>query len=434
MSHQEAGSCKENGLFGFLSKLIDNSADGELSEDTGEIRDFLGRGLSDEVSEALDAYDESQQQSLWDDLSELYADPLQKKGLTADPNASYGLLGFMGVKYDKQGNYSEAGQYLTLKLTGKFPNAQYMSMQIYRGQPFQTSEDVGDVLSDFEIQANNGTNPFQTGVPEDEGDFEIFITPNKNKEKCKNHIYYEPRSAPSRSAVISGFYRVYLPEGQEITKADLPRIEAFDEDGDQVKPRFVQLIDTWYPRIPGAKLASNLVIPERKTLPWINLDCVSSGNPSGLGSSHDLQYIGSFSKVPYGKYVAVEFRAPALYFGPPHAVENPAVRYWSVCSVYFPTLTTMNSLACAPDSPEARNVKLIFGKDRPGARAQAGRLGAEFLPDTRESDDDVLTIMLRNLLATRAFKPQAYKGNFAPRGKVYSLRELMELEPGDELT
>ncbi len=429
MSSDVAGSCKENGLIGFMRKLLGQS----LPEGIGRVTsDEIREDVSDEVREEIRRREEEQQRTLWDDKSQLYAQPLKKKGLTADPSAAYGLFGFMGTNYDKDGEFDENGSPLTLKLTGKFPKAQYMSLQIYRGKPFQTSEDVGNVLSDYEIQAKpGGKNPFQTGDPDDEGKFKITITPDKNDERKPNHIYYEPKASPGDSAVITGFYRVYLPEGEEITAADLPKIKAFDADGDPVKPTYVDLVDDWFLHIPGARLASNLLIPELKELPWLNLDCVST-TPSGLGSNQDLHYIASFSKVPVGKYVVVKFRAPAVYFGNPDDIDEQAVRYWSICSVYYPTLTTMNSLACKPGQSPARDVTLVFGKDRPGIRAKARSLGAEFLPDAREPDEDVLTIMLRNMLATNALKPQVFKGRFAPTAEVFSLREFLDLPEPDE--
>ncbi|HBE67720.1 MAG TPA: hypothetical protein DDW52_06180 [Planctomycetaceae bacterium] len=428
MSIEEAGSCKENGLFGFLAKLMGNSMPDGLSDVLTE--DTL-QNLSDEVRAEILSVQEDQQKSLWDDNSELYAQPLKKKGFTADPSASYGMFGFMGTRYDEDGNFDSNGSPLTLKLTGKFPKAQYMSIQIYRGRPFQGSEDVGDVLTDFRIKPKSGANPFETGNRNDEGRYEVVITPDSNKRDLDNHIWYKPKDNPGDSAVITGFYRVYLPDGQEVKRTDLPKIRTFNDDEEEVDARFVQLVESWYPQIPGAKIGSNLLIPGLDNLPWLNLDCVSKNDPSGLGSSHDLQYIASFSKVPKGKYVVVKFRAPPVYFGSPEASGEAAVRYWSICSVYFPTLTTMNSFPCDPNNPAARDVTLVFGKERSGIREKARRLGAEFLPDTREADEDVLTIMLRNLLATRAHKSQAYKGRFAPSGSVYSLREFLELPETD---
>lgn len=429
MSIEQAGSCKENGLLGFISKLLGKS----MPQGMGDvISEEMIEGFSEQIRDEIRRGQEQQQSTLWDDKSELYAQPQVKKGLTADPSAAYGLFGFMGAKYDKDGNLDENGSPLTLKLTGKFPKAQYMSLQIYRGKPLQTSRDVGDVLSDYEIVAKpGGKNPFLTGNPDDRGRFEIVITPDKNKEDHHNHIWYKPENSPGDSAVITGFYRVYLPEGQGISFADLPKIKAFDSEGDQVNAKYVDLVDSWYPKIPGAKFATNLVVPELESLPWLNLDCVSKGDPSGLGSSHDLQYIASFSKVPVGKYVVAKFRAPAVYFGTPTGREEAAVRYWSICSVYFPTLTTMNSLPCNPEQPRARDVTLVFGKERPGIRAQARRLGAEFLPDTRENDEDALTLMMRNMLATNALKPQVFKGSFAPSATVYSLNEFLSLPQPD---
>ena len=421
MATEEPGSCKENGLLGFLGKLIGGSLQPQALE-------HLGDNISDDIKAAIASVPTDQQKdSLWDPNSELYADPLEKKGLTADPSAAYGLFGFMGAKYDKNGGYDPKGSPLTLVLSGKFPKAQYMSLQIYRGKPFQTSQDVGTQLSDYRINPKTGKNPFRTGNRSDSGTFEITITPDKNLENAPNHIYYAAKDRPEDSAVITGFYRVYLPEGQSLSKKDLPEIKAFDSSGNQMKPKYVSLVDSWYPNIPGVKLATNLMIPELGTLPWLNLDCVSS-DPSGLGSSKDVHYIGTLCRVPVGRYVIVKFRAPAVYFGPQNDVDVAAVRYWSICPVYFPTLTGMNSLACDPSQSVARDVTVVFGKEREGVALKAAKLGASFLPDTRANGEDVLTFILRNTLPSDALKAQVFKGRYAPTGKVYTFQEFLELQ------
>ncbi|MFO0939398.1 MAG: hypothetical protein U0930_01390 [Pirellulales bacterium] len=419
MANEEAGSCRENGLFGFLGKMFGKSIPTQLPE-------VLSDKVSDDIKAAIKTAALASENSLWDPNSELDADPLEKKGLTADPSAAYGLFGFMGTKYDKNGNYDSNGSPLKLVMTGKFPKAQYMSLQIYRGKPLQTSKDVGGQLSDYRIQPKTGINPFQSGNRNDSGTFEITITPDTNMENAPNHIYYQAKDQPEDAAVITGFYRVYLPDGKKFAKADLPKISAFDSSGNEIKPKYVPLVDTWFPNIPGVKLATNMIVPDLTDLPWLNLDCVTS-DASGLGSSKDVHYIGSLCKVPVGKYVVVKFRAPAVYFGPQESVEAPAVRYWSICPVYFPGLVGLNSLASDPSKPAARDVTLVFGKDRPGVALKAAKLGASFLPDTRSNDEDVLTFLLRNILPTKSIQSQVFKGRYAPSGKVYTLQEFLEL-------
>lgn len=415
----EAGSCQENGLAGFLSKLLGIQI-------PAAVGDQLGENVLNGIKAGLAPAAGVQEESLWDPNSELYADPMLKKGLTADPSAAYGLFGFMGTKYDKNGNYDPNGSPLRLVLTGKYPKAQYMSLQIYRGKPFQTSKDVGKPISDYRIVPSSGENPFQTGDRGKSGTFEITLTPDISRSNDSNHIYYEPKDQPGDDAVISGFYRVYLPDGQKLAKEDLPKITAFDSAGNKVKPKYAALVDNWYPDILSARLITNKLIPELKQLPWLNLDCVTT-NASGLGSSSDVHYIGSLCKVALGEYVVVKFRAPAVYFGPQDKVKTPAVRYWSICPVYFPGLVGLSSFACDPLMPAERDVTIVFGMERNGVAEKARDLGAVFLPDTRENDQRVLTFLLRNTLPSESFKNKVFKGPYAPSGMVYTLNEFMNL-------
>lgn len=357
--------------------------------------------------------------TLWDAQSQLYADPLAQKGLTADTCAAYGLLGFMGAM-------TSTGNPLKLVLTGEFPKATYMSLQIYRGRPFQTSERVGPALTDYEIQAKTGNNRFATLNPNDVGTFEIEITPDAScgPNCAPNRIWYEPENQPGDSAVITAFYRIYLPETQ-ITMADLPKIEAFDfVTGNPTDCPQATTMD-WYLDRPVLEFAVNSFTPELNPIPFFNLNQIAGGNPSGLGSNDDLKYKFSFSKVPHGKIAVVKFRAPAVDFAAPN-VQGSTVRYWSICSVYEPKLKTLNALCCDPQNPGERDVTVVFGPDDQQIRSKAAFLGADFLPDTRSQSEEVLSFILRNLLPHKDFK--AFEGQYEPTARVFTRSQFLSLQ------
>ena len=431
-----------------------------------------------------------ERESLWDDNSELYADPCKKKGLTADPSASYGLLGFMGARYDENGNLDPNGSPLTLKIKGKFPKAQYMSLQLYRGQPRQSSEEVDVKITDFQINPSKGENRFRTGNPNDQGEFEILITPTKDIKSIldmrkdplnklpPNHLFYQEKEKADDNSVITAFYRVYLPKGEELKREDLPTIEVY-HNGKLVKPgfaKFAKLVKSWYFDLPAGQIFTNIV-PKKgekikgEELTWVDLNKVfgavskalggdGSGALESLGASEDLRYITSFKRVAIGEYVIVKFRAPAVYYGlRPVDDTTRAVRYWSLVSVYFPRLEGLNSYSCKPFLNEQfiadeRDITVVFGKDRPAAKAHAERLGAKFLPDERKESQRVLTFLLRNILPSKAFVredasekkdsveisgptdekaqgPFVFEGQYKPTGNVYSLREFLGLTKED---
>lgn len=353
-------------------------------------------------------------EELWDSDSELYVDPLKPKGLTADPHVAYGLLGFMGVK-------NAAGNPVKLVLSGKFPKAQYMSLQIYRGWPIQTNVKVGAELSDFRIKPKTGKNRFATLNPNDTGTFEIEITPDP--AQGPNRIWYEPRDQPGPSAAITAFYRIYQPE-TEIRFSDLPKIEAFDMETNAPTDCPTPVTLPWYIRLPFVEAAAEFAIQEQNPILFKdNNDTIFGENPP-IGGSGDIVYQHSFSKVPRGKVVVIKFRAPAINFGAPQ-VPGRFVRYWSFCSVYELQLKTLNGVASAPQNPEERDVTVVFGPDDQEIRSMANALNAEFLPDTREPGQNTVMFILRNLLPTDDFKP--FEGPYAPKANVLSRSDFMSL-------
>ena len=451
--------------------------------------------------------------SIWDDNSDLIANRLETVGLFADSSASYGLFGFMGAKYDEFGNVcrnGEQGKPLTLKISGRFPNAQYMSLQIYSGRPLQGSKGVGEPLSDYKIVPLTGQNRFATGNRNDEGNFEIFIVPVDDVEAAKkkgtppNTIYYEAKDYEPEedgdTSVITAFYRVYLPEGGRLKREDLPNIEGFlteptgalnprDNLGKQVHPEFAKLVKSWYPDIPVGNIIFNVsrFWEKKESLRWFNVNRVFKviEKFAGQGASKDIRYEMCFKQVAVGEYVVIKFRAPELYFGggPDDHIARKAVRYWSICPTYYPRLAGINSLPCDINQPWERDITVVFGKDRPEAREHARRLGAEFLPDTREESHRVVTFLLRNMLSSNFVDPAQpekenkiadslkklsevadahpslntkihelekellsngeerwmFNGVYKPKGEVYSLREFLDLkketldaEVGDE--
>lgn len=484
---------------------------GELARKTGGKRN--GRNLFEEATGGRVPPTINELNTLWDENSDLIADPNEMVGLTADSSASYGLLGFMGAKYDDFGNVcknGEKGKSLTLKLSGRFPDAQYMSLQIYRGRPLQGSKDVGKTLSDYEIIPISGLNRFATGNRDDEGNFEIFIRPVDDVEAAEeaaeargnrqNTIYYKSQDydpdQDGDSTVITAFYRVYLPKGGRIQKEDLPTVEGFlteprfngeysHEDplvlGRQVHPKFAKLVNSWYPDIPVSNVIFNIsrFWKKKDSLRWFNVNKVFNviEKFAGQGASQDLKYEMCFKQVAVGEYVVIKFLAPEIYFGgPPEQFPRntkKAVRYWSICPVYYPRLAGINSFPCDPLKTEKREITVVFGKDRPDARKHAEALGAKFLPDTREESQRVVTFLMRYMLSTKSDPPPPkednklanalellsdasevlpelkenkkfveleqelrgvieerweFNGEYKPRGEVYSLREFLELQ------
>ncbi len=348
--------------------------------------------------------------NIWDPTSPLGADPLVPKGLSADTSAAYGLLAFL----------SENPR-MKLVLTGTFPKGKYMSLQIYRGR-LQSSDGVGEVLSDQKIAANLvGKNPYQTHNPSDTGKFRIEVTPDPSAQgvEKENTIWYDPNPGLFKSRLISAFYRVYQPDGGAITTADLPKIEARDYLTDAVLPCPIYQQLDWYLDLPNdiIDILNDFILLETKPL---KLEI----KEETAGSNRDAIYALTYKNIPIGSVTIIKFRAPSISFASPD-VGSKAVRYWSLCPIYWPMLKTLNGVACDWANPGERDVLVVFGPDDPQVKSKAHALNAKFLPDRRTANEQVMGFIARNLLPSDSFKDFAFKGAYLPHGDVFSRDEFL---------
>lgn len=335
---------------------------------------------------------------VWQANSQLYTDPLRPKGLSADPCAAYGLMAFVGDN-----------PRLKLVLTGEFIKSKFISLQIYRGR-LQRHDKIGKALIDYEIEPETGKNPFREKDPNVTGTFKIEITPDKNGPK--NSIWYEPVKLGTNRKIISAFYRIYQPERQ-LTLNDLPKIEARDciTDTRIECPEYAHM--AWYLDLP--ELVANVVVQERNKITFKKKES-SAGTNIAIPA-----YLYSASKISHGDVVVIKFQAPAIDYAAPFSGH---VRYWSICTMDWPKLQTLNGLACDWNRPQSRPVTLVFGGGE-RVRNKAKELGFDFLPDTREPNQHVLGFIYRNMLPSDTFKSHMYKNEFMPKAKIYSENEFL---------
>jgi hypothetical protein len=351
--------------------------------------------------------------NLWDPDSQLYAHPFLSKGLSADTSAAYGLMAFTGDN-----------PRLKLVLTGRFPKGSYMSLQLYRGS-FQSSEEVGGVLSDYNIAPSTGKNPYQTHNPSDTGTFKIAITPDPKAKG--NSIWYDATPSPGLSRLISAFYRVYQPEGGQISFNDLPTIEARDYETNAVITCPVYQRLDWYLQLPGDIITFANDVTQ--LLGLVDDDLKFRVQKESAGTNADARYAFTFKNIPVGNVAVVEFVAPAIDFASPKGVSKTteAVRYWSICSIYWPMLKTLNGIACNWSKPAGRKVRVVFGPDKLKIREKAAKIGADFLIDDRDpaSNQRVMGFIVRNVLWSKAFEKKMFEGEYLPSGKVYSEKDFL---------
>lgn len=352
--------------------------------------------------------------NLWDPDSQLYAHPLLPKGLSADTSAAYGLLAFTGDN-----------PRLKLVLTGRFPKGSYMSLQIYRGS-FQSSEEVGGVLSDYNIAPSSGKNPYKTGNLNDTGTFKIEITPDPKAKG--NSIWYDSTPSPGLSKLISAFYRVYQPEGGQISFGDLPTIEARDYQTDVVLSCPIYQRLDWYLRLPGDVIT--FVNNVTQLLGVLSDELKFEVQKQSAGTNSDAVYAFTYKNIPIGNVAVVEFVAPAIDFASPNVSKSTtkAVRYWSICSIYWPMLKTLNGVACDWKQSTERKIRVVFGPDKQNIREKAAKIGAYFLPDDRDpaSGQHVMGFIVRNVLPSAAFAKLMFTNEYLPSGEVFTASNFIK--------
>ena len=237
--------------------------------------------------------------------------------------------------------FADPGLKITMK--GQFPNARFMSVNVYNnsGGVFTTSNGVESGVSDFQVAPDRGTrNPFQQRTLRN-GRFTLTI--QRHVSPSQTNVLPLVPSTPTKGNLLPpgfGFiiYRVYLPHSGDFNSVRLPTLIFARHGGSQTLPRCSD-----NPKVK--RLAHALLSRISKSAAAMPKFPPTSGAPAfarpleattnRLFPNVANAYVAApFSATP-GTVVVVQAKAPT--FTPDSTAlpwPNPAynLRYWSLCN------------------------------------------------------------------------------------------------------
>lgn len=233
----------------------------------------------------------------------------------------------------------------TIRLSGEFPRARYMSLVTYDAR-----RRTIDHLTDAAIRPDPGSaNPFLPGAKRDGGrrsfSIDILDAPVPVEKRASNILYAKTAAQSRPGEPVRFTLRVYQPDaGVAFDDIAMPRIEIVDRGGraQAVPPCASSANATDGERLEtmlGAFLASRF--RKMKPLAWAIF------TPDGLGENIDNAYIYTSFDPKQGEVLAFRGRAPSAPATYAHApvMGDGELRYWSFCTSRMTTAV----IDCAVD-------------------------------------------------------------------------------------
>lgn len=352
--------------------------------------------------------------------------------------------------------YAEDG--LSIEVEGKYPNARYMSFNVYdeEGGSFE-ADGVPSGLADYEIDPAPGSvNPFQTNG-EPGGTFTVTLSGEAKPGQANTLPIAPTGAAPGKSGAPLGFllYRVYLPTGGNGTVA-LPTIRLV-KDGQRVTlPRCpAPSGKVKAPEIqqgPKAQLRKALKSLRKKleagsegTHPCRGAECppplkffrASAASTNAFFPNVNNAYISALFRPVPGKVVVVRGKAATTPTGEspvPWPQPDLQLRYWSLCNnVYLspwpvvanPEKGGGTEYGCAADFETHLNGRgeYAFVVAPPNLRKAVEAAGGTFVPTSTTQPHARQILIFRNMLPNESFHQavQDAPQNASPAGAAKAM-------------
>ena len=302
---------------------------------------------------------------------------------------------------------------LRITVSGRFPQARYMSFNTYDATFSSFSADgVASSLPDYRIAPDPGSNnPWQRAGQA--GTYTVDVAAQRDLDRTD-------ALPAARQGVNSGIgylvYRVYLP-ADGMASVELPQVRISDSDGTRDLAACV--------RSDGARALDSVLSPLGQAglgLPATPTDPLSFRRVSGVGAfpNVDNAYLAAvFTPPSDDRVVVVRGRAPRVPTGNGPSVWPPRqeieVRYYSLCTnlavlpgpLVFnvePDGSTENG--CRTDEQtnldSAGNYTYVLAG--PTQRDRIREIpGATYVPISREHPDTPEVVLLRNMLPAEGF-------------------------------
>ncbi|MGZ4794656.1 MAG: hypothetical protein ACXV8T_02085 [Acidimicrobiia bacterium] len=314
-----------------------------------------------------------------------------------------------------------------LEISGAFPHARYFSFITYKSEG-----GVRDVLTDRDVTATSGTNPFagDTGGSATDGRYTVTVVPGDASAPDTLH-------GGTNGSVV---YRVYLPAGRSGPKGGvaLPGLRVVGPHGAHrdlppcarpgASPRTVRIVNERGP-------ATDTAAPATPTF-------VRPKNAANLFPNPDNVYIATLADYVPGRLLIVRGRAPTFpdtRNGQP-VTTGDQVRYWSVCTNQYRKPYPVTACVADQDVPlgtdRAFTVVISTRAERPANATAAHGIAWLDWGNTRVT----LLVLVRHMLASPDFPQSAINvplgalasssmGDYAPRGVSCSVADFARLGP-----
>lgn len=366
------------------------------------------------------------------------------------------------------------------RIKGELPNARYISIES------SELVDIGswdfDAIQDHQIvldgEVDNSTNPFATGsfvagesftvdvVPDLDADDGAGLTGNEdedymNSSSAAANILLSPTNGNENQIWL----RIVLPKlavgDTAYPEVDLPTITALNLSNGQEKecpvgllaagPESAEVINGSDLGTPYAVGEDYLALSQSEpslaatdfegidieelilrlldifvTRKWSTFDFGVIEIPFE-GSSAIPGYSYALTKMNEGDVAVIKLKAPEIgESGSPEVMQenDQDMRYWSVCSL---DLAHGEGLACLADEgievDEDGYVTIVYGPNDASFQELVEGRGYKLLPDTRQSPDELVTFVYRQLLPSPEFAAmKLHVGEYVPRARVCSAR------------
>jgi hypothetical protein len=308
---------------------------------------------------------------------------------------------------------------LRIVLTGRFPDARYMSISAYTsGTNLFTTNGVGSALTDYQIQPDAGSvNPWQQSGPAG-GKYTITLRSDPSQAQANTLALAPAGTADGTKGYLQ--YRVYLPAGGDFSKLAAPTI-TLQQAGSSTKLR-----NCPNPGVPSATAAAAATPSPQSSAtasPPAAAGKLQFSRPKAQATSSDFPNADSTYLVTAvvapgpNSVVVIQGKAPIASTGDhpsPWPAANTDVRYWSLC-VYLaagllplvvnPLPDGTSDLGCRYDEQTKLDAsgRYTFVIGTESQRAAIEQIpGVTFVPFSSAQPTALYVLFMRNMLVNGA--------------------------------
>jgi hypothetical protein len=292
------------------------------------------------------------------------------------------------------------------KVQGDFPNARYMSLNVY-----DTNRNSTASIYDTQLSPEScSTNPFSGEAHETGGDHSVYTTyimPESYEEFDNESNVLKFKDDEDELSLI---LRYYLPEGGDLAGVELPKVEVFDLDTKELVtiPQTTDFLTAWPELLDAYAYLYNIQGSMDNKVRFYK------GAARGLYANFDNLYLATH--VNFNADEVIMFRWKAVtHANSPEEFNDADVRFYSIN--IGDDLTNNHDGIADKDLLIDENgyITVVISDNNADVRAKAEEAGFNYLPKTlpKTFDRPSGTIVYRHLL-TKDIDTAPYSMKQAP--------------------